>query len=89
MTTDNKEKPSIRRRFHMHLNVIGVLEWNKREFKKIAKSMSHDDGRPMSVEDARFALYEELSKGHKALPIGSTCEGFDFSGGGCPGHPMP
>lgn len=44
-------------------------------------------GRRLSPREARELLLEQLAQGREVLPIGPACEGFDYSGGGCPGHP--
>lgn len=70
--------------FHMCLNVRGALmNWSDSRFIGVFK---HDDGRSMTPREAKETLLDELSKGHEVIPCGPVCEGFDFSGGGCPGH---
>lgn len=49
----------------------------------------HDDGRPMTPEEAHDALLDEVARGHVVIPFGKACDGFDYSGGGCPGHDVP
>lgn len=46
---------------------------------------------PPTFEDASDGLKiaylkRQLQEGVECLPVGEPCEGFDFSGGGCPGH---
>ena len=69
---------------HMSLSVRGALKNMTR--KQLAGLFTHDDGRRMSADEAKDALMEELAKGHEVIPFGPACEGFDYSGGGCPGH---
>lgn len=70
---------------HLCLSVRGALtNWTRRDF---ANLLTHNDGRKATAEEAKAYLLEELSKGHEVIPIGPPCEGFDYSGGGCPGHP--
>lgn len=70
---------------HMCLNVRGFLSNNR--FPDAYRGMfKHDDGRSMTPDEARNTLYDELAKGHEVIPLGSVCDGFDYSGGGCPSH---
>lgn len=70
---------------HMCLDVRGALmNWSDREFRGVFK---HDDGRPMSVREAKNALMDEIAKGHEVIPCVNDCEGFDYKTG-CPGHPV-
>ncbi len=70
--------------YHACLSVRGALmNWSDARFRGV---FSHDDGRPMSAREAKAMLLEELAKGHEVLPFGPPCEGFDYSGAGCPGH---
>lgn len=73
---------------HCCLNVRGFLS-NTRFPSGYVGVFKHDDGRPMSPAEARETLYDELAKGHEVIPCVSAdqCPGFDFTGGGCPGHP--
>ena len=69
---------------HMCLSVRGVLlNWSDSQLEGVFK---HDDGRPMTPQEAKATLLDELAKGHEVIPCGPACEGFDFTGGGCPGH---
>lgn len=70
---------------HMCVDIRGVLGWKDRDLKGMFR---HDDGRSMSAAEIRDALYDELAKGHRVLPMSQDCEGFDFQTG-CPGHPAP
>jgi len=78
MTTATKS-----RTVHLCLSVRGALmNWTARDYRAI----KHDDGRPMTAREGKAALLDELAKGHEVIPFGEPCEGFDYSGGGCPGH---
>lgn len=68
----------------MCMNVRGALM--NMTAKELATAFSHDDGRRMTPREAKEALLDELAKGHKVIPFGPPCEGFDYTGGGCPGH---
>ena len=46
--------------------------------------LKHDDGRPMTPEEARTELFAQLRQGKRVIPMG-PCDGFDFQTG-CPGH---
>ena len=71
------------RKFHVCLSVRGALRLPKR---KLSKMLRHDDGRSMTPDEAFDALCEELKQGREVIPIGE-CDNFDYSGGGCQGHP--
>ena len=45
----------------------------------------HDDGRPMSPQEARSTMFDQLRMGRKVIPVGPVCEGFSYQTG-CPGH---
>jgi hypothetical protein len=68
---------------HMCLSVRGALmNWTRREYTMLR----HTDGRNMTADEGKRALLDELAKGREVIPMGPACEGFDYSGGGCPGH---
>ena len=69
---------------HISLSVRGALRNMTR--RQLAGLFKHDDGRRMTADEARDVLMDELAKGHEVIPFGKPCEGFDYSGGGCPGH---
>lgn len=70
---------------HMSLNIAGFLRNTGR--KKI-RIFEDDNGKILSDTEARKYLSECLNKGWKIIPLGGEdiCDGFDFLGGGCPGH---
>lgn len=71
----------------MSLNLEGLLRNHKN--KKI-NIFDKDEGGQASDKEARQYVQECLNKGWKVIPLGGEdcCEGFDFFGGGCPGHPV-
>jgi len=69
----------------MSTNIEGLLRNMKG--KKIT-ILTDDNGKKMSDKQARAAIAELQSQGHKLIPCGE-CEGFDPFGGGCPGHTIP
>lgn len=69
---------------HCCLSVRGALKTMTRG--QLGKLFRHDSGRRMTADEAKDALMDELAKGHEVIPLGTACEGFDYSGGGCPGH---
>jgi len=70
--------------FHVHLDVRGALrDLKKSQLKGLFR---FEDGRACTAEEAREHLCECLAQGKNVLPFGPPCEGFDFAGGGCPGH---
>ena len=86
MPTENKPSDPFGphgRTFHIHLSVRGAIrDFSKRQLK----GMFRVDGRECTAEEAKDHLLEALAQGKEVLPFGPPCEGFDFSGGGCPGH---
>ena len=72
------------RRVHMSLSVRGVLRnWDPSEWVGVVT----ENGRPLTTDEFRERLFDELAKGHEVIPYGKeVCQGFDYSGGGCPGH---
>lgn len=70
--------------FHICMDVRGALENMKG--KQLA-GMFIVDGRPSTAEESKDILYGELLKGHAVIPFGK-CDNFDYSGGGCQGHPV-
>lgn len=85
----------VRTRYHLCLNIQGFMRQNK--FPEGYDIFQRDDGTPMSPGAAFTYLNAEEAKGHKVIPCSSECgnpceqkgcKGFDYSGGGCPGHPI-
>lgn len=68
---------------HMCMNIEGCLRNYK---KRKITFFTNDDGSQTSDKDARKYLAECQAKGWKVIPFGEPCEGFDYFGGGCPGH---
>lgn len=70
---------------HSCLNVRGVLmNWSDDRLEGV---FTTDAGQPMSAQEAKAELLEWLSQGREVIPLSSKpCEGFDYKGGGCPGH---
>lgn len=66
---------------HMRISIRGAM---LRPDSELHRVFNHDDGRPMSVREARIALMDELAKGHLYLPLGK-CDNFDPKEG-CMGH---
>jgi len=72
---------------HLCISVSGALK----NFKGSNwRGCFHDSrGRDLTQGEAKAYLVDCLEKGWKVIPFGEPCEGFDYKGGGCPGHPMP
>jgi hypothetical protein len=70
--------------YHMGLDVTGFLK-NQHFPRAYRKMFKHLNGSEMTPNEAREALFAELARGHKMIPIGD-CPIFDFVKG-CPGHP--
>lgn len=74
------------RTFHVHLSVRGALrDFSKRQLKGMFR---FEGGRACTADEAKDHLLEALAQGKEVLPFGPPCAGFDFSGGGCPGHDL-
>ena len=72
---------------HLCISLTGALKnFRASEWKGCCSTKT---GRPLSGEEVRQHFIDCLAKGWKVIPFGEPCEGFDYSGGGCPGHPMP
>lgn len=67
---------------HLALNVKGLIDKPKRQYQGL---FAHDDGRPMTPDEAKRYLLDELAKGHDLVPYG-RCDNFDPKKG-CLGHP--
>ncbi len=72
-------------RMHMCMSVRGALNWDKKTLKRNARGFTRNDGKPMTPDEVRNALMDELAKGREVIPLGE-CDNFDFKTG-CKGHP--
>lgn len=71
--------------FHVHLDVGGYLKHaTDDELSGMLRDVA--TGASLTANEARRALQEHLDAGRLVLPMGPACEGFDYTGGGCPGH---
>jgi hypothetical protein len=71
------------RTIHMCMDIEGFL--NNARFPSSFEGMfKHDDGRPMTPQEARSELFEQLRMGRRVIQM-CPCEGFDYQTG-CPGH---
>jgi hypothetical protein len=68
---------------HCCLSVRGYIAGSDRDLKKL---FMDERGKAVAPPQARAILMQHLAEGNEVLPFGAPCEGFDFSGGGCPGH---
>ncbi len=68
---------------HVGLSVRGFLAGPDRDLEGLFK---REDGHVLTPREAREHLMDQLLEGRRVLPIGPPCEGFDYAGGGCPGH---
>ncbi|MBN2990349.1 hypothetical protein JWR97_01675 [Pseudomonas cedrina subsp. fulgida] len=86
-----KSKPVIPfgpngRTLRIHLSVRGAIrDFSKRQLE----GMFSVDGCDCSADEAKDHMLEALAQGKEVLPFGPPCEGFDFTGKGCPGHDNP
>ena len=70
---------------HMSINIEGMLR--NYEGRKI-NFFEDDDGSKLSDAKARAEIAKLQELGHKLIPMGDECKGFDPFGKGCPGHPV-
>ena len=70
---------------HLCLSVRGAIR-NYRDW--IGAMTNSETGEALTASEIQDALMDELTKGHEVIPFGEPCEGFDYAGGGCPGHPV-
>jgi hypothetical protein len=71
---------------HCCISVRGMLNWDKREAKKMLRSITKNDGtRFRDVAEFRDAMMSELAAGREVLPMSPECDNFDFKTG-CKGH---
>lgn len=84
VTTQVEGEKSVKTtRYHMCLDVRGALmNWDDRRMRGV---FQHDDGRPMTVFEAKQTLMDEIAKGRKVIPC-APCDNFDYQRG-CQGHP--
>lgn len=72
-------------KLHMCISVRGALRnWKPREWRNCCTDP--ETGLTLTPDEVHDALLDELAKGHEVIPFGEACEGFDYSGKGCPGH---
>lgn len=74
------------RLIHVSLNIRGVLAtWGSRSLEGLLAN--NETGELLTPHETRKALEALLASGCESLPIDDPpCEGFDYGGGGCPGH---
>lgn len=72
--------------FHVALSVRGTLK-NAPRRELASLFVNGQTGKRLTADEAKDALLNHLAKGHEVIPLAHDCQGFDYSGGGCPGHP--
>lgn len=72
------------REYHVCLSVRGFIVGPDKDLLNLF--LDPDSGRRLAPPEARNLLMDQLKAGREVLPFGPPCEGFDYSGGGCPGH---
>jgi hypothetical protein len=81
------EADGVKRKFHICQSVTGPLRaWTKKDWKKATGYITRNDGTKYSPDELKECFLEELSRGHKVIPIG-VCDNFDYEHG-CMGHVM-
>ncbi|HHA2418637.1 TPA: hypothetical protein ACOEBG_000879 [Stenotrophomonas maltophilia] len=72
-------------RYHVHLDVAGALtSMTDQDLEGLFQR--NPPGEPVTAAEARRVLTDHLANGRRVIPL-ALCEGFDYSGTGCPGHP--
>lgn len=70
--------------YHVHLDVAGALiNMTDRDLDGLFQR--NPSGEPLTAAEARRVLADHLASGRKVIPL-APCEGFDYTGTGCPGH---
>jgi len=76
----------IHKTLHMCISVRGAItNFKPREWRNCVEDS--ETGRTLKPDEVFQGFLDELARGHEVIPFGKPCEGFDYSGGGCPGHP--
>lgn len=74
--------------FHVALSVRGSLKNSSR--RELGSMFSNSQtGRRLTADQAKDVLLDHLANGHEVIPLAPACEGFDYTGGRCPGHSEP
>ncbi len=90
-----EQKQGRTRSYSMHMSIDGFMRNNK--YPRDYGIFQKNDGTPLTAPEALTYLTTEKAKGHKVIPCssrcgnpckqaGQGCTGFDYAGGGCPGH---
>ena len=70
--------------YHVHLDVAGALtHFTDQDLDGLFQR--NPPGEPVTAAEARRVLTDHLANGRHVIPL-APCEGFDYSGTGCPGH---
>jgi hypothetical protein len=83
------------RKFSMSMNIDGFIR--NTPYPRGYKGLFSDGGRTLTAPEARTFLALEKAKGRSVIPCSAECgnpcqhaengcTGFDYAGGGCPGH---
>lgn len=77
----------VMKKIHLCQDVRGALrDWAPALWEDVMRDT--ETGRMLSPREVQDYLFDQLAMGHEVIPIGVPCEGFDHSGGGCPGHTL-
>lgn len=71
---------------HIHLSVRGALHWTDEDWKDYIDIFSDQHGNPVTIDQAKDFLMDELSQGHEKIPV-TPCSDFDYKTG-CRGHQL-
>lgn len=70
---------------HCCISVRGMLKTASRK-QLAAMFRDPQTGARLTADQAKDQLLDQLAAGREVLPLGPPCDGFDYAGGGCPGH---
>lgn len=73
------------KKIHMCQSVRGALtNFNAADWVDVMKNT--ETGKYLRPDEVREYFFDQLAMGHEVIPLAPDCEGFDYSGDGCPGH---
>lgn len=70
--------------YHVAFSIRGGLHWSDQEWQENVNIFTDEEGKPMTIAQAKEALMDELKKGFEVLPM-TKCDNFDPEHG-CQGH---
>lgn len=71
--------------YHISFSIRGGLHWSDQEWRENVDIFTDDEGKMMTIFEAKEALMNALKEGYEVLPM-KECGNFDPEKG-CQGHP--